>query len=110
MRIHAGHFDDAEEVRVVGEGTDLRLSLAGRSMRVAAPGSNVPGGEFFGCPVEDSAEGEIAFTEFPAMFAGREIRGIRLRFEGGRRRRERSDQRGVSAADARHRRGCALSG
>jgi aminopeptidase len=84
MRRHADRFDEADEVRILGEGTDLRLSLAGRAMRVSAPGGNVPGGEFFGCPVEDSAEGEIAFGDFPAMLAGREVRGIRLRFEAGR--------------------------
>jgi aminopeptidase len=83
MQRHADRFDDAEEVRIVGPGTDLRLSLAGRSMRVSSPGGNVPGGEFFGCPLEDSAEGEIAFAEFPALFAGREMRGIRLRFDAG---------------------------
>ena len=44
----------------------------------------MPGGEFFGCPVEDSAEGTIAFTEFPAVYIGREMNGIRLRFERGR--------------------------
>jgi aminopeptidase len=84
MRRYAARFDAAEEVRILGAGTDLRLSLAGRSMRVSSPGGNVPGGEFYGCPVEDSAEGEIAFTEFPALFAGRELNGIRLRFEGGK--------------------------
>jgi aminopeptidase len=44
----------------------------------------MPGGEVFVCPVETSAEGTIAFTEFPAMQGGREIRGIRLRFAEGR--------------------------
>jgi len=53
-------------------------------MKVDAGGANIPGGEFFGCPVEDSAEGTIAFTEFPAVYQGREYTGIRLRFEGGR--------------------------
>jgi aminopeptidase len=52
-------------------------------MKVDAGGANIPGGEFFGCPVEDSAEGPIAFTEFPAVFQGRELAGIRLRFQGG---------------------------
>ena len=45
---------------------------------------NMPGGELFGCPVEDSAEGTIAFTEFPQAWGGRRLRGIRLRFAGGR--------------------------
>ena len=53
-------------------------------MMVDAGGANVPGGEFFCCPVEDSAEGEITFSEFPAVHRGRELANIRLRFQGGR--------------------------
>jgi aminopeptidase len=83
MQRYADRFDAAREVRIVGEGTDLRLSVAGRPPRVDAGGANLPGGEFFLCPVEDSAEGVVAFTEFPAVYAGRELQGIRLRFEGG---------------------------
>ena len=84
MQRYADRFDAADEVRIVGAETDIRLSIAGRSMKVDAGGANIPGGEFFCCPVEDSAEGTIAFTEFPAVYAGRELNGIRLRFEGGR--------------------------
>jgi aminopeptidase len=84
MQRYADRFDAADEVRIVGAETDIRLSIAGRSMKVDAGGANIPGGEFFGCPVEDSAQGVIAFTEFPAVYAGREMTGIRLRFEGGR--------------------------
>jgi len=84
MRRYADRFDAAEQVRFVAEGTDLTLSLAGRTMEIDAAGANIPGGAFFGCPVEDSAEGVVAFTEFPAVYAGREMTDIRLRFEGGR--------------------------
>jgi aminopeptidase len=84
MRAIADRFDAADEVRIVGPGTDLRLSLAGRTGKVDAGGANMPGGEVFYSPVEDSAEGEIAFTEFPAVYEGREVEGIRFRFEGGR--------------------------
>lgn len=84
MRRYAELFDAAEEVRIVGEDTDVRLSIAGREMSIDAGGRNLPGGEFFTSPVADSAEGTISFTEFPAVFVGRECRGIRLRFEGGR--------------------------
>jgi aminopeptidase len=84
MRRYAELFEAAEEVRIVGAGTDIRLSIAGRSMSIDAGGKNLPGGEFFTAPVEDSAEGTIAFTEFAAVYSGRECRGIRLRFEGGR--------------------------
>jgi len=84
MQRYADRFDAASEVRIVGDRTDLRLGIAGRRMDVDAGDANIPGGEFFTSPVEDSAEGEIVFGEFPAIFSGRELTGVRLRFEGGK--------------------------
>jgi aminopeptidase len=84
MQHYADRFDPAEQVRIVGAGTDLTLSIAGRSMKVDAGGANIPGGEFFCSPVEDSAEGEITFAEFPASLTGRDVVGVHLRFEGGK--------------------------
>src|SRR5262249_17750798 len=84
MQRYADRFDAADEVRIVGDRTDLRLNIAGRTMEVDAGGANMPGGEFFCSPVEDSAEGEIVFAEFPAVLSGRELTGVRLRFEGGK--------------------------
>jgi len=81
---YAKLFDGAEEVRIVAAGTDLRLSIAGRRADVDAGTGNMPGGEVYACPVETSAEGTIAFTEFPAVWRGRDVRGIRLRFSEGR--------------------------
>jgi aminopeptidase len=80
----AERFDAAGEVRVVGTDTDLTLSLAGRKGKVDAGGANIPGGEVFYSPVEDSPEGVVTFGEFPAVYNGREVEGIRFRFEGGR--------------------------
>jgi aminopeptidase len=84
MSRYAERFDAAEEVRIAAEGTDLTVSLAGRKGFVDAGGANIPGGEFFYSPLEDSASGTIAFTEFPAVYGGREVKGIRLRFEEGK--------------------------
>jgi aminopeptidase len=84
MSRYAERFDAADEVRIAGTDTDLTLSLAGRMGKVDAGGGNMPGGEFYFSPVEDSSEGTIAFTEFPAPYGGREVTGIRLRFEAGR--------------------------
>jgi aminopeptidase len=84
MSRYAERVDVADEVRIVGAETDLTLSLTGRTGKVDAGGANMPGGEFYYSPVEDSAEGTISFLEFPAPYAGREVAGIRLRFEGGR--------------------------
>ena len=83
MRRHCDRFDAAHEVRIVGAGTDLRLSLAGRQGAVSQGFHNLPDGEFFFSPVEDSAEGVIEFGEFPAESDGHLIEGIRLAFRAG---------------------------
>jgi aminopeptidase len=83
MRHIADIFDAAGEVRVVGEGTDVTLSIAGRAGIVDDGRVNMPGGEVFYSPAEDSAEGEITFSEFPAVRYGNEVVGARLVFERG---------------------------
>ena len=70
MQRYADRFDAADEVRIVGDETDIRLSIAGRSMKVDAGGANIPGGEFFGCPVEDSAEGVDRLHGVPGRVRG----------------------------------------
>jgi aminopeptidase len=71
-------FDRADQVRIVADGTDLTLSLAGRTGAIDDGHLNVPGGEVFYCPLEDSAEGEIRF-DFPSG----NVAGVRLRLRGG---------------------------
>ena len=75
-------LEGAEEVRIVGPGTDLRMRIGGRTF-INSPGvHNMPSGEVFTGPVEDSVEGEITY-DFPVVNQGREIDGIRLVFRKG---------------------------
>ena len=76
-------FVGKERVRVVGPETDLRLSIAGRTFMNSDGKRNMPSGEVFTGPVEDSAEGHVLFS-YPAIYQGREVEGIRLWFEEGR--------------------------
>ncbi len=69
-------------IHVVGEDTDLTLSVAGRTFLNDDGHYNFPGGEFFSGPVEDSANGYIRYS-FPASFGGRSVEDVRLRFEHG---------------------------
>jgi aminopeptidase len=70
------------DIHITGPGTDLRLSVEGRTWINDEGKKNFPGGEIFTAPVEDSVEGEIQFT-YPAFYAGREVPGVRLVFERG---------------------------
>jgi aminopeptidase len=72
-----------EEVRITAPGTDLRLGIAERTFIAADGEHNMPDGEFFTGPVEDSADGEVSF-HLPATIGGREVSGVRLRFESGK--------------------------
>jgi aminopeptidase len=72
-----------EEVRVTAPGTDIRLGIAGRKFIPCDGRHNMPDGEFFTGPVEDSVEGEVSF-HLPAVIGGREVSGVKLRFEAGK--------------------------
>jgi aminopeptidase len=82
LRQLAELFQAAGTVRIVGEETDLAFSTQGRTYVVGDGRMNMPDGEIFTAPVEDSANGSI-FFELPAMYANRRISGIRLRFVDG---------------------------
>ena len=43
---------------------------------------NFPDGEVFTAPIETKVDGTIRFT-YPAVFQGREVNDVELRFEGG---------------------------
>jgi aminopeptidase len=73
----------AGEVTLRGPGTDLTLSVRGRTWINSDGRRNMPSGEVFTGPIEDSAEGVITF-DLPSSVNGVVVRGVRLRFEAGR--------------------------
>jgi aminopeptidase len=79
----AGWIEGKEEVRISGPGTEISLGVAGRRWIPCYGEHNMPDGEFFTGPIEDSVNGEIAFS-FPASYGGRTVSGVRLRFQDGR--------------------------
>lgn len=78
-----GLIQGHDKVELRGPNVDLRLSVKGRTFVNAAGENNLPDGEIFTGPVEDSANGWVHFT-YPAMFQGRVVEGIKLHFENGR--------------------------
>jgi aminopeptidase len=72
----------AEEIRIQAPGTDLVLNVAGRAWQNSDGKRNLPSGEVFTGPHEDSAEGTIRFT-VPSAPAGVDVAGVELTFRGG---------------------------
>lgn len=71
------------QVTVKGPYVDLSLSITGRSFVNSDGRRNMPSGEIFTGPVEDSAQGWVRFT-YPALRGGREVEGVELHFDQGR--------------------------
>jgi len=70
-------------VTVISPNANLSLSIEGRTFINSDGKKNMPSGEIFTGPVEDSAEGWVNFT-YPAIRAGREVEGVRLEFANGK--------------------------
>lgn len=75
--------DKGNTIRIVGEETDLTFSIKGRKGTKCSGSFNIPDGEIFYAPIENSANGHI-YYDFPAIHGGKEVSGIRLGFEKGK--------------------------
>jgi len=78
-------LDDGEAVRIVTEGTDLTLSIDGRTAvnsaaSVAYDSHNLPSGEVFTAPYD--TDGVVTF-DVPMTIRGRDVRDVELTFEDG---------------------------
>jgi aminopeptidase len=71
------------QVVVQGPNVNLTLSVAGRVFINSDGKQNMPSGEIFTGPVENSIEGWVRFTH-PAILSGREVEDVELEFERGR--------------------------
>ena len=76
-------IEGKERVHIIGPETELHLSIAGRTFVNSDGTCNMPSGEVFTGPVEDSVEGHVYFS-YPAIYRSREVTGVRLWFEGGK--------------------------
>ena len=72
-----------ENVRYVGDGIDIRFSTKGRTWINSDGQTNMPSGEVYTSPVEDSVNGTIHFN-YPIVIAGSMVEGVTLWVENGR--------------------------
>jgi len=70
-------------VTIKSPNADLTLSIEDRTFINSDGKRNMPSGEIFTGPVEDSANGWVEFT-YPAIRGGREVEGVRLEFKDGK--------------------------
>lgn len=77
------HFAGHNLIELHGPNVDLSLSIRGRTFINACGEHNIPDGEIYTGPVESSAKGWVKYT-YPAIYQGRVVDGIALKFESGK--------------------------
>jgi aminopeptidase len=70
-------------VTLQGPNVDLTLSIRGRTFMNSCGTHNMPDGEIYTGPVEESVNGWVKFT-YPAIYNGVAVEGIELTFSKGR--------------------------
>lgn len=76
------HLENHSDIRYIGPETDLFAKTEGRIWIASDGKHNMPSGEVFTAPIEDTVEGKIYF-DIPFMYQGKVIKDVRLTFEKG---------------------------
>jgi aminopeptidase len=75
-------LNSKKKIRYASADVDVEFSVDGRTWLNSAGTNNMPSGEVFTAPVEDSVNGKVRFS-FPGFFMGQEIEDIELEIKDG---------------------------
>jgi aminopeptidase len=82
MNVLSEKMSRARKARLVGKETDISFSIEGRKPIIDEGKHNLPGGEVFTSPAEESVNGKVYF-DLPLNYLGQELRGVRLVYRNG---------------------------
>jgi aminopeptidase len=82
LQKYVNYLSKSEKIQVLGEDTDLEFSVKGRKWLSSCGHLNLPDGEIYTGPIEDSVNGSIKFT-YPGIHLGNEIENVYLEFKNG---------------------------
>ena len=77
------YLNQKSQITYKGKGTDISFSVKERTWINSDGQANMPSGEVFTGPVEDSVNGVVHFA-YPSIYMGKEVEGITLWVENGR--------------------------
>jgi aminopeptidase len=76
------HLNGKEEVHYKGSNIDVRFSTKGRTWINSDGKTNMPSGEVYTAPVEDSVNGKVTFT-YPSIYFGEMAENVSLEIKDG---------------------------
>jgi aminopeptidase len=82
QQVYVDHLDRCSQIRYEHPDWSISFGVKGRKWINSDGKSNMPSGEVFTSPIEDSVNGEICF-DFPTLMQGRDVQGIHLKVQDG---------------------------
>lgn len=76
------HLNACMSVRYLADGTDIQFNTKGRIWMNSDGQTNMPSGEVYTSPVEDSVNGVVHFS-YPCIYQGTEVEGVTLWVKDG---------------------------
>lgn len=76
------HLNQCEKIRYKNGDSDISFSTKGRIWMNSDGQTNMPSGEVYTSPLEDSVNGVVHF-DYPAIYMGHEVQGVTLWVEDG---------------------------
>jgi len=79
---YVDYLNNVSQLQFSADGTNITMSVKGRKWINSDGRRNMPSGEVFSAPVEDSVNGHIRFS-YPVIFMGDEIESLALTVKDG---------------------------
>lgn len=76
------HLNGCKKIRYKNQKSDITFSIDGRTWINSDGRVNMPSGEVFTGPVEESVEGIVHF-DYPSIYLGKEVKGVTFEVERG---------------------------
>ncbi len=77
------YLNQVSWMRYKASHTDIQFNVEGRKWINSDGKTNMPSGEVFSAPIEDSVQGKVHFT-YPSVYRGVEVEGITLTVDQGK--------------------------
>jgi aminopeptidase len=82
QQVYVDRLNKADKVQYKGPNIDISFSVKGRTWINSDGRANMPSGEVFSAPIEDSVNG-WAYFNYPTIYMGKDVEGIRLEVKDG---------------------------
>ncbi len=82
QQVIVDHLNGKKDVHYKGPNIDIRFKTEGRTWINSDGKSNMPSGEVFTAPIEDSVNGHVKFS-YPSIYNGKSVEGVELEVKDG---------------------------